>query len=189
MPSRRSKRICKSKGSIRGKIKTSKKYPHHLFQKNGNVWLRKNKTSRVFCICNVLLKRNPRYPQCKYHPEKEYPYEYNHRVLYEVFNGNIKKGMQVDHINKNGKDNRLKNLRLLTKSQNMQNRRGKRFGESKYKGVVFNKNNKRNPWMVRINFKKKQKYLGSFKTELQAYQAYQREAKKLNRTKNAKFNL
>lgn len=178
---------CKLKRSIRGKIKTSKKYPNHLFQKNGKVWLKKNKTSMVYCTCNVFLKRNPSYSQCKYHSEP-YPYDYNHRVLYQVFHNNKKiKGMQVDHKNRNPKDNRLTNLRLLTKNQNMQNRRSKKNGKSKYKGVTFNKESKKKPWKARINYNKRQKYLGSFGTELEAFQAYQKEARRLNRIYNAKF--
>ena len=184
MPSRR---ICKLKSSIRGKIKTSQKYPSHLFQKNGKVWLKSSRNKQLYCTCNVFLKKNPLYSQCKYHSEP-YPYDYNHRILYEVFhNKTIAKGLQVDHVNKNSRDNRLTNLRLLSKNQNMQNRRSKKNAKSKYKGVTFNKESQRKPWKARINYNKRQKYLGSFETELQAFGAYKKEAIKLNKTKNAKF--
>lgn len=180
-------RICKSKKSIRGKLKTSKKYPNHLFQRNGQVWLINSKNKQQYCICNVYFKNN-KYSQCKYHPGRFT--EYNHRILYEVFhNKKIVKGMQVDHINKNPRDNRVSNLRLLTKTQNMQNRRSKRNAKSKYKGVTYNKKSKRKPWKARINYNKRQIYLGSFETQLQAFQAYKKEAEKLNRTRNCKFNL
>ncbi len=182
------RKICKSKRSI-GKFKTSKKYPSHLFQSNGRVWLKKSKNSELFCSCNIFLKKRPMYSQCKYH-SKPYPYEYNHRVLYEVFhNKKIKKGMYIDHVNKIPTDNRLKNLRLLTKNQNMQNRRSKKNGQSKYKGVTFNKKSKKKPWKARINYNKEQKYLGSFETELQAFEAYKKEARRLNKTKNTKFTF
>lgn len=197
IPSRKKskkKKVCKSKSSIRGKIKTSKKYPSHLFQRNGKVWLKSSKNNKnnknpIYCTCNVFLKKNPRYSQCKYHPPTEpYPHEYNHKILYEVFHDKkIPKGMQVDHINNNSKDNRLRNLRLLTKNQNMQNRRSKKNGRSKYKGVTFNKESKKKPWKARINYNNVQKYLGTFETELEAYQAYKREARKLNKTMNTKF--
>ena len=185
-----SRRVCKLKSSIRGKIKTSKKYPSHLFQRNGKVWL-KDSQNNQFCICNVFLKKNPKYSQCKYDDDTSvtYPYKYNHRILYEIFNKKIPKGKQIDHVNKNPKDNRLINLRLLTKNQNMQNRRSKKNARSKYKGVVFNKESKIKPWKARINYNKKQKYLGSFETELKAFEAYKKEARRLNKRKNTKFIL
>lgn len=179
------KKVCKVKSSIRGKVKTSKKYPNHLFQRNGKVWLKHSKNKDLYCTCNIYFKKNPRYAQCQYH-NGPHP---NYRILYEVFNKKIPKGKQIDHKNNNPKDDRLINLRPLTKNQNMQNRRSKKNGISKYKGVTFNKESKIFPWKARINYNKKQIYLGTFKTELQASKAYLKEARKLNRTKNTKFKL
>lgn len=47
------------------------------------------------------------------------------------------KGMDVDHINGNGLDNRKENLRLCTRSQNMMNQRLKSHSVSGYKGVQY----------------------------------------------------
>ena len=41
-----------------------------------------------------------------------------HRLVWQVFMGNIPEGMEVDHKNNNKKDNRLSNLQLLTSSEN-----------------------------------------------------------------------
>lgn len=62
--------------------------------------------------------------------------------------------VDVDHINRNRADNRLCNLRLATRSQNMRN--------STNLGVHFS--NTRNRWVATIGVNSKQIYLGSFDT-------------------------
>ena len=47
---------------------------------------------------------------------------YIHRFVYECFNGLIPDGMFIGHINGIKDDNRLCNLKLITKQKNQQNR-------------------------------------------------------------------
>lgn len=44
-----------------------------------------------------------------------------HRIVYESFYGKIKEGNEVDHINSNSLDDRLENLREVTKIENRNN--------------------------------------------------------------------
>jgi hypothetical protein len=82
-------------------------------------------------------------------------------------------GFLVDHINRNGLDNRKQNLRICTPRQNTHNRPS--HGKLSYKGVVFCKS-KKNPYMVRLHADKQWTYLGCFPTAELAAEAYDRKA-------------
>lgn len=60
-----------------------------------------------------------------------------HRVLYEMRNGPILAGLEVDHIDGNKLNNLPSNLRLATKAQNHQNRKRQANNTSGLKGVYF----------------------------------------------------
>lgn len=48
---------------------------------------------------------------------------YVHRIIWELANGSIPGGMCIDHIDGNGLNNRLTNLRITSLSGNQRNRR------------------------------------------------------------------
>ena len=100
-----------------------KYYKHPVFynyaaDKNGDVLslktnkiikMSKNKSSNGYLIFNI------------YNEKLEKPYTYlHHRFVYEVFKGPIPKCLEVDHLNNLKTDNRIKNLQLLTRTQNNQ---------------------------------------------------------------------
>lgn len=88
------------------------------------------------------------------------------------------KGMQVDHINGDGLDNRRSNLRLVTNSQNSYNRGVAKNNVSGFKGVGFHK--KSGKWQARIAVDRKRKHIGLYDTPEQAAEAYEAESKKLH---------
>ncbi len=90
---------------------------------------------------------------------------------------NAKKTDIVDHKNHDGLDNRKKNLRIATASQNNANRkRGKNYGTSKYKGVI--KDTSSGKWRAGISYNGKHIHLGMFDDEIEAAKAYDEAAKK-----------
>jgi hypothetical protein len=82
----------------------------------------------------------------------------------------------VDHRNHNTLDNRICNLRSVTKSQNCQNARHN-YGElPHFKGVGYFPT--RNKWRARIGVNGKSIIIGYFKTPEEAYSAYKAAALK-----------
>jgi hypothetical protein len=78
-------------------------------------------------------------------------------------------GMEVDHINGNGLDNRRENLRIVTSHQNHQNRHVQKT--SQYVGVHWHKSHKK--WATEIQYKGKIKWLGDYHNEIEAATVYQ----------------
>lgn len=82
----------------------------------------------------------------------------------------------VDHINGDTLDNRKCNLRICTKSQNMMNRKKHKKCSSIFKGVCWNKQNKKFKAQIQIDNKKI--YLGLYNSEYEAAEVYNRYARK-----------
>ena len=93
---------------------------------------------------------------------------------------NPDKGLQVDHANGNGLDNRRCNLRICTNAQNQHNIQtstsyGGKPTYSKFKGVTWDKKNRK--WRAQGMINYKQYHLGRFKIEIEAAKAYNKFAK------------
>lgn len=88
---------------------------------------------------------------------------YVHRIVWEMHNGPIPEGMQIDHIDRNRLNNHLWNLRLVTPEGNSHNLSKMKNNTSGVTGVhkVVRGNNEY--WVARIDFKGKGKHLGYFK--------------------------
>lgn len=81
---------------------------------------------------------------------------------------------QVDHINRNGCDNRRKNLRLCTNQQNGANRGAQKNNTSGYKGVYWHKT--KSKWNAKIKVSGKKIHLGYYQSVKDAAKAYDKAA-------------
>lgn len=82
----------------------------------------------------------------------------------------------IDHINRIPTDNKISNLRPVSKQQNQENREKQKNNKSGYKGVSFDKQRKK--WFSCIQTKNKTIALGRYETAEMAYEAYKEAAKK-----------
>ena len=60
-----------------------------------------------------------------------------HRLVWMLHNGEIPSGMCVDHIDRNPLNNRIENLRLVSRSQNSMNATGKNNRRSSFPKNVY----------------------------------------------------
>lgn len=78
--------------------------------------------------------------------------------------------IEFDHIDRNFRNNKKSNLREATSSGQSRNRNKFKNKSSKYRGVRFHKKAKK--WVAAIGIYGRDKYLGCFKSEEKAAQAY-----------------
>ena len=96
------------------------------------------------------------------------------RVLYHVIiwilstGKDIPEGMQIDHKNGNKLCSTMSNMRLVTSRQNNQNKKIHRAGS--LVGASYRKGH--NDWRSDIVIDKNQIFLGLYKTEQEAHEAY-----------------
>ena len=84
-------------------------------------------------------------------------------------------GLQVDHVDGNGLNNRRSNLRIATGGENSRNQRLAKNNISGYKGVRW----EANKWRARIMLNDKLKHLGYFTDPIEAAKAYDKAAVEL----------
>lgn len=95
--------------------------------------------------------------------------EYNHRIAWAHYYREQPPEF-IDHINRNKKDNSIKNLRACTLSQNQSNRKVNANNTTGYTGVSFVEN--RGKFKATIYKNSKPIYLGLFDTAEKASEAY-----------------
>jgi len=97
-------------------------------------------------------------------------YYFGHRVAYYLHYGIDPADKFVDHINGDGVDNRIENLRLVTKTGNNQNRNN---AVGAYKNHCGN-------WFSSIKTENTHHYLGTYKTFEEAREAYLKAKRELH---------
>ena len=98
-----------------------------------------------------------------------------HKIVAKNFLNHIPNGFEfvVDHINGEKLDNRVCNLQIVSQRQNIVKAIDKSNSTSSYIGVSYQKS--RGKWTSRICINGKSKWIGRFKTEYEAYLAYEKE--------------
>jgi hypothetical protein len=97
---------------------------------------------------------------------------YLHRLVMQAA-----RGVQVDHIDGDGLNNRRSNLRICTNGLNQRNQRKSAGKTSQYKGVSRHKASGK--WQAFIQHEGKSKWLGNFENEVAAAIAYDFAAERL----------
>jgi hypothetical protein len=95
-----------------------------------------------------------------------------HRVIMDA-----SPGIEVDHVNGDGFDNRRVNLRLATHQENSRNRHKTKGCRSQYKGVRWA--NSENKWRAIIKIDGHYKHLGYFREEVDAARRYDAVAREV----------
>lgn len=100
-----------------------------------------------------------------------------HRLAWVHFYGAWPES-EIDHINRIGTDNRIANLRLATRSQNMSNTRKRKQSRSGYTGVTFHKQSGK--WQARVCVDYKSRFLGLFPSAEEAAAARDKVARAIH---------
>ena len=94
-----------------------------------------------------------------------------HRQIMDSFLSQVA-GLEIDHRNHDGLDNRRCNIRVATRSQNSWNRQPGSIGKSGYRGVSYSKSTNKK-WRAVISKNGRHYQLGLFDTPEEASAAYQ----------------
>lgn len=143
----------------------------------------KNRRNDKRFVKGVIRKTTPRrdgYCIASFYLDGKRWSKYVHHLVWKYFGDGIKSNHKItlDHKDGNKSNNKINNLWLLTSRENSSKTlRDKKSKSSKYIGVYWHK--KHNRWISRIWVKGQRLHLGSFKTEIEAYNIYQKSLQQL----------
>lgn len=93
-----------------------------------------------------------------------------HRLIYQYHKGDLGQYKQIDHYDKNPRNNKFDNLRLATHSQNQRNTPVYANSKSGIKGVIWEA--EREKYRAQIKVTRKVENLGRFTNKFDAYEVY-----------------
>lgn len=102
---------------------------------------------------------------------REYP---AHRIIWWLVHGELPSAF-IDHVNGDKSDNRLCNLRLASDAENKRNVGMRRHNTSGFKGVTWDKVNRR--WLAHATLNGRGVHLGRHRTKEAAAEAYRNFAR------------
>ena len=157
-----------------------KQLKEYLEYRDGHLWWIKKSGNQSKIGERVGCQESSGYIKCSLFGKR---YR-EHQLVFLYFHGYIPR--YVDHINGIRYDNRIENLRYATNQQNSCNRNGVNGTSSTYKGVTWNK--AVGKWQASIHYNYKNIYIGLFDCEIEAANAYDKEAAKIHK-EYAKVNF
>lgn len=83
-----------------------------------------------------------------------------HRIVWEMHYGKIPEGFEIDHINHIRSDNRIENLRIVSRSDNCKNMSISKANKSGFTGVCWSE--RQSAWHAYINVNRKMIHLGFY---------------------------
>jgi hypothetical protein len=132
----------------------SQEYLHSIFQyKEGNLYWKIRPAQRTK-IGDIAGSISDGYGQV-YIDNVAYK---THRIIFMMHYGYVSD--QIDHIDGNGLNNKIENLRAVTNSQNQLNRKISKNSKTGYKGVCVHTQTGR--YLVRVSVYGKDKYFGIY---------------------------
>ena len=99
-----------------------------------------------------------------------------HIAIWYLYYGVLPENL-LDHEDGVRDNNKIKNLRKATNTENQWNAKPRENCVSSHKGVHFY----RGKWVSRIQISRKRVFLGRFETEMEAHRAYQKAAQELQK--------
>lgn len=156
-------------------MKITQKSLHELFEyKDGKLFwkidIRYIKCSKEVIGVEAGFSQNKGKYRCIKIHKKNY---LAHRLIFLMHHGHLPR--KVDHIDGDGNNNLIKNLRPATNPQNGYNSKLYKNNTTGFKGVVFNKKNKNFHARIRVGGNPSM-HLGTFITAEEAYEAYKKAA-------------
>lgn len=111
-----------------------------------------------------------------------------HRIIWRLFNGEIAEDLVIDHIDRNPKNNKISNLRLVTESVNNRNRNKSSSNRSGTTGVYIIKTSSGCAWRAAYTLLDGSRVIKSFSVAKYGYDEARGMAEKVRESGISQLN-